>query len=64
MAQESFINEQGDMKWLNDVHFGGRLSKRFKSAVIFGNKDWPSKIHLYRKKDPLYTDKPVVVKPS
>lgn len=59
---ESFLQTKRDMQWLSDVHFGGRLSKRFKSAHIFGNEDYPREIHLYQKRNPLYTDRPVIVK--
>lgn len=59
---ETFINTRSDMKWLSDVHFGGRLPTRFKSAIIYGNEDWPNEIHLYTKKDPLHTDLPIVVR--
>jgi len=56
-----FINTKADMKWLRDVHLP-KLAKKYKSAVIRGNEDYPTSIEVYSRKEPLYTDTPLVFK--
>lgn len=66
------LNSKDDLQWLKDVHIMPLLAAsnaryphqkpfRFKSAVLYGNEDYPGKIELYAKKNPLITDEPVVV---
>jgi len=55
MARETFINTKDDMQWLRDVHLP-RLSKKFKSAILYGNEDYPDEIAVFEKRNPLYTD--------
>jgi len=45
-----------DMKWLADVHIKG--ADMFACAIIYGNKDCPTRIELYKVDD--YRCKPVV----
>jgi hypothetical protein len=61
-VSQILINTKEDMKWLRDTKLPG-LDKKFKSAVIFGNEDYPDKIDVYVKKDPLVTDTPVTFLP-
>jgi len=63
MSKSQLLNSAADMKWLRDAHLHG-LHGRFKSAVIFGNEDWPDSVHLYTKRSPLVTDAPVIYKPD
>lgn len=63
MARVAFLNTADDMKWLRDVHLP-RLSKKFKSAVIYGNEDYPEMIEVYEKRDPLVTDRKDIFKPD
>lgn len=61
--KETFINSSEDMAWLRDVHLPG-LSSSYKSAVIFGNEDYPDQIEVYEKRDPEYGDTPVTYQPD
>ncbi len=63
MNKAALLNTADDMDWLRTTHLAN-LHGRFKSAVIFGNEDWPKTIHLYVKKDPLVTDHPAVYTPD
>lgn len=56
-----FMNSASDMKWLRDIHLPG-LGKKYKSAVIYGNEDFPTQIHVYTKWDPSRSDMPTVFK--
>ena len=59
MARETLINSSDDMKWLRDVHLP-RLPSKYRAAVIVGNEDYPDRIEVYERRDPLVTDAPVV----
>lgn len=59
----TLINTAADMKWLREVHIP-RLSPKYKSAVIHGNEDGPSRVEVYVKRNPLVTDIPVVYEPD
>jgi len=63
MARTTFLNTADDMKWLRDVHLP-RLSKKFKSAVIHGNEDYPEMIEVYERRDPVVTDRKDVFQPD
>ena len=60
---QKFINDPEDMRWLRDVHLPS-LGTRYKSAVIYGNEDWPDKIEVYFSHDPAVTDRPLVFRPD
>lgn len=57
--REVLINSADDMNWLRDEHLH-RLPLKFKSALIRGNEDCPDEIHVYARRDPKVTDKPLV----
>ena len=61
--KETFINSDEDMAWLRDVHLPN-LSHSYKSAVIFGNEDYPDQIEVYEKRDPEVSDRPVTYQPD
>jgi len=65
VGRATFLNAPEDMKWLRETallramkQFRGAI---YKSAVIYGNEDSPTRIELYRKKSPLVTDQPVIL---
>jgi hypothetical protein len=58
-GRSNFISGTEDMNWLRDVHLPG-LSKKFKSALIFGNEDSPDRIQVYHLEDPNVYDQPVI----
>jgi hypothetical protein len=51
------------MKWLRDVHLKG-LSEVYKSAVVHGNEDSPSRIDVYMRRDPNFGEVSVAFIPS
>ena len=55
---ETFLNSVEDMDWLFEVHLKNRGFDRrdYKSAIITGNEDSPSKVDLFLHSDPLVTD--------
>jgi hypothetical protein len=55
------ITGRDDMRWLKDVHLP-KLSSKYKSAVIYGNDDCPSKIEVYGSANPGLTAKKIVFK--
>ena len=59
MARKTLIDTTEDMEWLRDVHVP-HLSKNYKSAIIYGNEDSPSRIEVYVRRTPLVTDEPLV----
>ncbi len=58
----SFISGKSDMRWLKQVHLPKISLKKFKSAMIYGNEDCPSKVELYRSADPSTRAQKVVYK--
>lgn len=63
MPNQTFLTGREDMKWLRDVHLP-RLGKSYKSAVIYGNEDWPTRIEVYKRAQPYYHDPFVVYEPD
>ena len=59
MARQAVINTAEDMRWLREVHLP-RLPAKYKSAIIVGNEDFPDRIEVYARRDPLVTDVPVI----
>ena len=53
------INSKDDIQWLKDVYIKN-TGLVFNSAILYGNEDCPIKIELFEKKEPLYTDKPLL----
>jgi hypothetical protein len=53
------------MRWLRETHLKKAAqefrSAKYKAALLYGNEDFPQSIELYIKRDPLITDKPVVL---
>lgn len=58
-----FLNAPEDMKWLRDVHLHG-LSPEYESAVVHGNEDSPAQIEVYRSREPLISDVPLIYLPD
>lgn len=58
----SFISGKEDMRWLKTTHLPKLSLKKFKSAVIHGNEDCPTKVEVYRSSDPSATAQKVVYK--
>jgi hypothetical protein len=59
MARQTAINTSDDMRWLRKAHLP-QLPAKYKSAIIFGNEDYPKRIEVYEQKDPRVTDVPVI----
>lgn len=59
MARQTAINTADDMRWLREVHLP-RLPAKYKSAIIVGNEDYPDRIEVYERRDPVVTDVPLV----
>lgn len=47
-----FISGREDMRWLKDVHLPRLSVKKFKSAMLYGNEDCPTKVEVYRSENP------------
>lgn len=58
-GRSTFITGAEDMKWLRDVHLPS-LPKKYKSALIFGNEDFPDLIQAYEDADPNVYDQPAI----
>ena len=59
MARQTAIDTADDMRWLREVHLP-RLPAKYKSAIIVGNEDWPDRIEVYERRNPVVTDVPLV----
>jgi hypothetical protein len=61
-GRETFLNSVEDMDWLFEVHLKDRGLTRsnFKSAILIGNEDCPSRVDLFLDKEPKVTDSVVV----
>lgn len=55
MARQTLLNKIEDMKWLREVHLP-TLPYQFKSALIYGNEDSPSRIDAYLEREPAHDD--------
>ena len=53
-----FLNHPCDVQWLRDVHLA-ETTPAFKSAIIYGNEDAPTKIELYAERMPRYDEQPI-----
>lgn len=58
-----FINSDEDMKWLRDVHIKD-LPANVKSAILYGNEDFPDKIEVFEYKDAISGDPSTVYLPN
>ena len=57
-----FITGKEDMRWLKSTHLPKLSLKKFKSAMIHGNEDCPSRVEVYRSSDPSAKAQKVVYK--
>jgi hypothetical protein len=61
-AQESindrstFINTPEDMEWLRDVHLHDLDLRMYRSAILYGNEDYPYQIKVFRSLEPTVKD--------
>jgi hypothetical protein len=53
-----FLQNPEDLVWLREVHLTA-VAPAFRSAIIYGNEDWPNKIELYADTMPHYLAEPV-----
>lgn len=60
-GRQQLLNTPDDMQWLRDVHVK-RLPGRYKSAVIYGNEDCPTRIDLYKSATPTVDARPRVLR--
>lgn len=59
-GRQTFLNSAADMKWLREVHLPQVGAGTYKSAILYGNEDWPSRIELFKAKSPRFDDTCVV----
>lgn len=58
-GRQTFMNKKEDLDWLKSTHLKGKKHPAFKSFVLHGNEDSPSKVELHEHKMPHYQAKPV-----
>lgn len=63
MGKIVLLNTSEDMKWLRDVHLP-TLPKKYESAVVHGNEDFPTQIEAYLPPNPTVSDFPAVFRPD
>ena len=51
-------NEKEDIEWLTSTHLKNFDVSDFQCFILYGNEDCPSKIELYKSKNPIIYDKP------
>lgn len=56
----NFMNAPGDLDWLFETHLKSIAAERgqYKSFILYGNEDCPSRIDLYARKMPNYDAAP------
>jgi hypothetical protein len=62
-VKEQLISGSEDMTWLREVHLHA-LPSKYKSALISGNEDWPSRIVVFESANPRYDDPGVTYTPD
>jgi len=60
----NFINGHDDMEWLRDVHLPKLDIRKYKSAIVYGNEDYPTRIDVFESRDPQTSDGYVTYKPN
>ena len=58
-GREVLLNTPEDVLWLRQTHLKDVPTPMFKSAVMFGNEDCPTRLILYHSSNPLIHFKPV-----
>ena len=51
----SSLDTPEDMAWLREVHLPN-LPLKFRSAMVYGNEDYPDEIVVYESRDPNLDD--------
>ena len=60
-GRQIFLDSAADMRWLVEVHLPATVKVgTFKSAILYGNEDSPSRVELFKAKSPKVTDTCVV----
>ena len=59
-GRQTFLNSATDMKWLREVHLPRVAAGTYKSAILYGSEGFPSRIELFKTKNPKVTDTCVV----
>lgn len=59
----SLIDTDEDIQWLRDVHIPD-LPKNVKSAMIFGNEDYPDKISTFVEREPTIHSQGTIYRPD
>jgi hypothetical protein len=62
--RQSMLSTSADMKWLRDVHLPDLDLKKYRSAVLHGNEDYPTRIEVYTSRNPTVDDRPVTYEPD
>lgn len=63
-SRASVLNTPEEMGWLRDVHLSYLDLSKYKSAIIYGNEDFPQRIEVYEKERPRVGDKAVIYEPN
>jgi hypothetical protein len=61
--QMELLDTEEDIRWLREVHIPN-LPKNVKSAVIFGNEDYPDKISTFVERSPSISSVATVYRPD
>lgn len=48
---QSFLESPEDLQWLQDVHSFVKDGLPIACAILYGNEDHPSEIHVYSRND-------------
>lgn len=60
----SALSTDEDMQWLRDVHLPGLDLRTYRSAILYGNEDYPTKIEVYASREPTIDERPVTYEPD
>ena len=59
----TWINTADDIDWLRDVHIPN-LPSNVKTALLFGNEDYPDKVSTFVEREPTIYSKATVYQPD
>jgi hypothetical protein len=59
-GEQFFINTATEMSWLRVAHLPQVAAGTYKSAILYGGEWYPSRIELFKAKNPKATDTCVV----
>jgi hypothetical protein len=62
ICRHTFLNDPEDITWLRETHIPD-LPQSIRSAVLYGNEDFPKRVDAYEEVDPSLDDRMIMYLP-